>query len=248
MKKSLIIVSFLFFVLVLVSCTVNKGENQIVFPSEQPEGGNFNRPAQGEELDVSPPGFCWWRAAPRGEVNYRLRIEDESGKLVYESEVLSDPVDVPNKVLPAGNYIWTVEALDSTGSVIGSRASQDFSIVENAFELPWVDPAELLSRVPKEHPRLLFPNSKLDEIKATLDGTRSQDFKDLKKVADEALKLELMLEPDFDKYDKETEYPARRTAYRASYHEFVRQYTHGMAPLAMMYKLSGEEKYGLASK
>ena len=65
---------------------------QEAFPSAQPEDGNFNRPRSDEVLDISPPGFCWWRAAPRGEVQYRLLIESESGESVYQSGLLGDPV------------------------------------------------------------------------------------------------------------------------------------------------------------
>ena len=42
--------------------------------------------------------------------SYRLRIEDESGSSVYQSGLLGDPVHIPNKVLPAGNYRWFVDA------------------------------------------------------------------------------------------------------------------------------------------
>ncbi|MFC2080289.1 DUF4962 domain-containing protein, partial [Bacteroidota bacterium] len=151
-------------------------------------------------------------------------------------------------VLPAGNYRWLVDALNEKGKVISTRPSQNFTIGEDAFELPWVEPKELLSRVPAEHPRLLFPSARLEEIRASLEGSRSGAYEDLKKVAEEALLLEVMAEPDFDKYDRETEFPARRTAYRASYHEFTSRYNRGMVPLALMYQLSGEEKYGLAAK
>ena len=242
MKNSILIILAL--VLVNAETTVA----QVVFPSEQPENGNFNRPRSDEVLDISPPGFCWWRAAPRGEVNYRLRIESTSGESVYQSGLLSDPVHVPTKVLPAGNYRWFVDALDVRGQVITTRPVQNFTIGKDAFELPWIEPKELLSRVPTKHPRLLFPSAKLPEIRASLNGSRRDAYEDLKKVADQALKLELMSKPDFDRFDRETEYPARRTAYRASFHEFTRVYNRGMVPLALMYQLSGEEKYGLAAK
>ncbi|MEQ8880187.1 MAG: DUF4962 domain-containing protein [Cyclobacteriaceae bacterium] len=221
---------------------------QISFPKVQPENGNFNRPLAGQVLDVSPPGFCWWRAAPRGEVSYRLRIQKASGDLVYQSGLLADPVHVPDQVLPPGSYQWIVDALDQAGKVVTSRETQDFNISEDAFKLPWVQPKELLSRVPKEHPRLLFPKSRLNEIRASLNDARKQTFEDIRKTADEALRLELMEKPDFDKYDIETEYPARRTAYRASYHEFTSIYNRGMIPMALVYVLTGEEKYGLAAK
>ena len=242
MKKSILII-FAFLLLIVETHVA-----QVAFPSEQPENGNFNRPLTDEVLDISPPGFCWWRAAPRGEVNYRLRIESESDEKVYQSGLLSDPVHVPDKVLPEGGYRWFVDALNAQGQVITTRSAQHFSIGENAVELPWIEPGELLSLVPMKHPRLLFPRAKLPEIRASLDDSRRAAFEDLKKVADQALELELMAKPDFDRFDRETEYPMRRTAYRASYHEFTRIYNRGMVPLALMYQLSGEEKYGLAAK
>ena len=221
---------------------------QVAFPPEQPEDGNFNRPLPNEVLDISPPGFCWWRASPREEVHYRLLIENESDELVYQSGLLIDPVHVPDIVLKEGQYRWMVYALNDEGQVIAKRPAQSFSIEKNAFELPWIEPAELLSRVDLEHPRLLFPKSKLAEIRSSLDGSRLKAYQDLRKVADQALNLDLMLKPDFDKYDIEQEYPARRTAYRAAYHEFTRVYNRGMVPMALMYVLSGEEQYGIAAK
>jgi len=238
-------------ILIILAVLLLVGETtlaQVVFPAKQPENGNFNRPRPDEVLDISPPGFCWWRAAPHGEVNYRLSIESESGETVYQSGLLGDPVHVPDKVLPAGNYRWFVDALNARGKVITTRTVQHFSIGQNAFELPWIKPEELLSRVPTKHPRLLFPSARIPEIRASLDDSRLEAYEDLKKVADRALELELMARPDFDKFDRDTEYPARRTAYRASYHEFTRIYNRGMVPLALMYRLSGEEKYGLAAR
>ena len=77
---------------------------KISFPEKRPRGGSFSRPRNGEALTVTPPGFCWWRAAPRGQAAYRLKVLDENGSLVYASQVLSDPVAVPERVLPAGDY------------------------------------------------------------------------------------------------------------------------------------------------
>ncbi len=231
----------------LLSCN-SEPSLQLTFPTEQPDNGNFNRPLPGQILDVSPPGFCWWRAAERGSVSYQLRIEDLSGNHVYESPLLNDPVHVPEQVFPEGQYRWFVDAINPDGNVVGTRPEQKFTIGSDAFELPWIEPGALLSKVPAEHPRLLFPKARLDDIRGSLTGSRSEAYSDLKKVADEALGLDLMAKPDFDKYDIETEYPARRTAYRAAYREFTRIYNRGMVPLALMYVLSGEEHYGLAAK
>ncbi len=231
--------------LVVTSCL---NEDQIVFPVEQPDNSNFNRPLPNEILDISPPGFCWWRAAPVGSVHYQLRVQTTEGEHVYTSELLEDPVHVPGQVFSAGNYIWEVDALDTSGKILATRGAEKFTIGEEALELPWIEPGELLSRVPLDHPRLLFLKTQMPEIHRTLNNSRSSAYKDLRIIADQALELGLMPKPDFDKYDRDTEYAMRRTAYRASYREFTRVYHRGMIPLALMYLLSGEEKYGLAAK
>jgi len=248
------------------------------FPATRPENGNFNRPEPGEELDISPPGFCWWRAAEAGKVSYRLRILDARQKEVYVSPALQDPAHVPDKILPPGKYAWIVQALapsnpsdqsDSSdksdkstvsipsitsissivsAKVLAERAASSFTILENAIPLPWVSPRELLGRAPREHPRLLFLKAKLPEIRQTLGASRKAAFDSLKAAADKSLSLPLMKKPDFDKYVDRKDYAAKRTAYKEAYSQFESIYNGGAVPMALMYALTGETKYGEAAK
>jgi hypothetical protein len=220
----------------------------VVFPDRQPKNGNFNRPLPDQVSDVSPPGFCWWRAGARDEVFYRLTIKDDRGLTAYRSDTLRDPVDVPDRVLAAGSYVWTVEAITADGDVLAERAAQRFSIAPGARPLPWESPESLLAKVPAEHPRLLFTKEQLFEVRASLDTSRKVAFEELMRRADAALNLPLMDKPDFDRFDRETEYPARRTAYRAAYHEFTRVYHGGMTPMALAYLLTGDRAYGERAK
>ncbi|MBM3855171.1 MAG: DUF4962 domain-containing protein, partial [Verrucomicrobia bacterium] len=228
-------------------CAAGAGP-RIAFPDTQPRDGSFNRPLPGESLDVSPPGFNWWRAGPRDEVFYRLKVADDSGRTVYESARLRDPVDVPDRLLPPGAYTWTVEAVDRAGAGAARRPAQTFTIQPAPLPLPWVAPATLLARVPAAHPRLLFPRAILPAVRATLGTTRRAAFEELRRHAQAALPLPVMVKPDFDRYDARTQYPARRTAYRAAYHEFTRTYLDGMTPMALTYLLTGERAYGERAK
>ncbi|MEX0324279.1 MAG: DUF4962 domain-containing protein [Puniceicoccaceae bacterium] len=215
------------------------------FPEERPSNGSYQRPREGQVMEISPPGFCWWRAGKRDQVYYVLRVQTEGGKQVYKSSPLRDPVHVPETVFKPGAYKWTVDAVDKKGKVLDTRAFASFSIRDGFFEQPWIAPAKLLARVPGKHPRLLFPADQLDDIRATLGTTRREAFENLRKAADSALKLSAPEEPDYD----EIEDPAvRRMAYKETFARLRGYHQRGMDPLALMYLLSGDKKYGLKAK
>ena len=58
---------------------------QVAFPEQRPPNANFNRPTDGAVLDISPPGFCWWRAGLRDRVHYQLTIRTEHGTTLFIS-------------------------------------------------------------------------------------------------------------------------------------------------------------------
>lgn len=232
----------------LAGCGSTPQESNLSFPSEQPDGGNFNRPAEGEILDVSPPGFCWWRAGKKGKVAYQVRIYSEEGGMIHRSPRLEDPVYVPDAVLETGKYTWRVDALDTKGNVVDTRKASHFVIAAGAASLPWVDPVELLGRVPPSHPRLLFPEDILPRIREDIQTSLMEPYNAIKKAADEALGLRLMDKPLWDTLTGEDNYPAMRFAYRESFHLSRQIYTNGVLPMALAYLISRDKKYGEAAK
>jgi len=218
------------------------------FPNTRPKNGNFNRPVQDEICDVSPPGFCWWRVGERGKVFFRLIVSDAQGNEVYRSSLLDEPAHIPDIILPAGKYSWIVEAIESGANVIDIRPSTNFIISEDAIPFPWIDPEILLKKIPKTHPRLLFPGNNLVDIHERIFKIQKDDVVRLKSEADKVLNKPLVNKPDFDKYTSKKEYATKRTAYRKAYHEVGDTYLGGVIPLALTYLLTQEEKYGQAAK
>lgn len=245
MPRLLVLLVAALFVLPWPASVAGAAKTAPRFPAERPTGACYPRPLDGQTLDVSPPGFCWWPAARRGEVRYRLKILDSAGKTAYESPAIDDPAHVPTVALPAGRYTWTVEALDRQGKPCDRRAAQSFTIAERAFAQPWVPARELLARVPTEHPRLIFPKAELAEVQATLATTRKEPYEVLIRAARGALKLEPPPEPD---YDQLTDPSQRRMAYQDSFGLLRRYHTDGMVHLSLAYLLSGERRYGDAAK
>ena len=217
----------------------------MTFPKNRPERACYPRPRQEETVDVTPPGFCWWRVAERDKVRYRLKVMHDCGSIAYESPMLDDPVHVPTQTLAPGRYTWVVEAFDAQGQRIDTREPWTFSVVENPVEQPWVSADELIARVPAEHPRVLFPSATLDEVRDSLGTTRRAAFESLKRQADRSLKLKIPREPDYDKIEDAAE---RRLAYVSSFRKMRHYHTGGMLHLALMYLMTGERNYGEKAK
>ena len=213
------------------------------FPKTRPQATNYIRPRNNETLTISPPGFCWWRAAERGACEYRLVVK-HNGSPHYTSPLTPEPLHIPDVVFPEGHYTWYIEAI-TNNTVQATSDTQSFTISENAVHQPWVDPKILLNHVPKEHPRLFFLASQLDDVRATLTTTRAEAFQALKQEADMGLTLDLIAEPDYDQIQDPSE---RRLAYHACFQTTRKVHDQGMRSMALMYLLTGEQKYGNHAK
>ena len=145
------------------------------FPTVRPSGANFVRPLQDEIVELSPPGFSWWRASDRGACHYKLVVE-RAGATYYESPELKDPIHVPVKVFSPGAYHWLVQAVDGD-SVKAESERRSFTVSESASEQLWPDPADLLANIPAERPRLFFLASQMDAVRESLTTTRSGAYK-----------------------------------------------------------------------
>jgi len=225
--------------------TVASGKKEIKFPDTRPKGGNFVRPEAGQILDVSPPGFSWWRAAPRGEASYQLLVFSEKSDTIYARSDLQDNNHVPDRVFPAGDYTWIVEAYDDMRNKEDTRKFGSFHIQNNSAGNPWIPPGELLAKVPEGHPRLLFRRDQLDDIRSTLQTTRKEAYTDLIKQADEYLGMEAPPEPDYDQIEDR---PRRRLAYFESFQLMRRYHLGAMMHTALAYLMTGREDYGETAK
>ena len=225
--------------------TLALGKKEINFPDTRPQGGNFVRPEAGQILDVSPPGFSWWRAAPRGEASYRLLVISSDSDTIYARSDLIDNNHVPDSVFPAGDYKWFVEAYDDKGNKKDDRKFGSFRIQKNSAENPWIPPGELLAKVPESHPRLLFRQDHLEDIRSTLQSTRKEAYTDLIEQADEYLGTEAPPEPDYDQIEDKAR---RRLAYFESFGLMRRYHLGAMMHTALAYLMTGREDYGATAK
>jgi len=221
------------------------GKLEIAFPDTRPQGGNFVRPEAYQILSVSPPGFSWWRAAASGEATYCLHVISADGDTIYSSSGLQDNNHVPDVVLPAGKYTWIVEAIDHNGQKKDSRVFGSFEIADDPAGNPWISADKLLSKVPRGHPRLLFPQDQLDEIRNTLKTSRKEAFTDLMRRAEIHLGKNAPPEPDYDRIEDHFE---RRLAYKVCFGNMRQYHLEAMMHTALAYLMTGRKEFGETAK
>ena len=103
------------------------------FPTTRPNGANYIRPRANEVMAITPPGFCWWRAAERGACRYRL-VVTRGGAAHYASPLTPDPLHVPDVPFPPGPYAWHVEAVAPDGTVGAVSEARAFAVAEGAAD------------------------------------------------------------------------------------------------------------------
>jgi len=203
----------------------------------------FPRPHDGAEVKISPVGLAWLPCP--GAVGYRVEILDAGGQRVYSKNAGKDPVHCPDRVLPPGRYTWDVVALNNRGAEIARHGKRRFTILDGAAELPWIDPKEILRRAPEGHPRILFPRSRLDNVRATLSTTRAKSWRACKAAADRALSKGV---PDFPTYHRIEDAGTRRLEY-GKYFSYFRGYVDSaLMHLALAHLMTEDGKYADAAK
>ena len=203
----------------------------------------FPRPGDGAELAISPVGLAWLPCPVA--VDYRVDIFERNGSRIYSRNVGKDPVHLPERVFPEGDYTWDVIALNEKGTDIARRGKQSYRILPGAAKLPWIEPRELLSRVPAEHSRILYPRADLDRIRATLSSTRAKSWKAVRAAANKALSKGV---PEFPKYHHIEDAGTRRLEY-GRYFSYFRGYVDGaLMNLSLAFLMTEDDKYARAAK
>jgi len=207
------------------------------------DGMLFPRPDDGVLVRITPPGLAWLPA--EGASGYRVEIRNDGGALVYDKTIGSDPSHLPDRALEPGNYTWDVVALDAQGKDAARRGKLSFTIPDGAPELPWVEPEVLLSRVPKEHSRLLYMRKDLPALRKTLQTTRSRAWESCLRAAERALDKPA---PKYPKYHLLEDPKRVRLEYSRYFGDFRGYINSALMSLSLAFLMTEEAKYADAAK
>jgi hypothetical protein len=201
-------------------------------------------PAQGESLEVTPPGFSW---RPQKEV---VAWEIECGRgtnlndVDYHADSIRYNVHCPARVFAPGQYTWHYRGCDKNGKVTAWSTPRTFTIAAKARSLPMPPREELLGRIAKSHPRIFFRPEDLPRLRELARGPLKDSYAKLVVQCDKYLRNPPPTAEPL-KYDDTT--PSRSEPWRERWWG-NRMYTiaalDGAAILAFTYRLGGKEEYG----
>lgn len=128
------------------------------FPTQRTDARQiFPYPAEGARVEETPPCFSWLMTD--GENTYRITVKNAEGAIVWQGETNKNSI-VPDRVFPAGEYLWNIETEES------ARGWQTFSVSDKAviFLRPAAD--QVFNSVPAKRPRHLFYREDIAKIRA----------------------------------------------------------------------------------
>ena len=194
-------------------------------------------PAIGQRVGVTPPPFIW---VPSGrKATYALQVstsKDFPPEKTRTYRKIAISVYVPSEPLPAGAWFWRYGV--ETGKTTVWGKARPFNVDASARAFPLPDFKDLVARVPKRHPRLLFPGRHLQRIRAAARGELKRDVDRLVASARGAIGEQLVAEPPRPKSGSE-----RVTVMRTTRPPMDR-----MEQCALAYLLTGDRPLGLEAK
>ncbi|MDX1285432.1 MAG: DUF4962 domain-containing protein, partial [Draconibacterium sp.] len=209
-----------------------------------PESGEINYyPEDGEIVASNPPPFMWLPVD--GAQSYFIQYSSSSDfepENTAEVSGLKITVHTPTEVMQPGSWFWRYGYIDKGQKKVSKTRS--FKIPAKAVVFPFVPVEKVLSKIPKEHPRLHFSPELVKKIRNDKKGRFDHITKEEISKADEILKMN---EPLFQEPKMWDEYDDYRPVYNKAWRS-MRPYTQRMVTCALAYLYTGEQRYANEAK
>ena len=202
------------------------------------------RPAEGSAVEANPPGFVWRPQKDAAMYFLECASDADFSNDVYRVETLWLNTHCPPKTLAAGKHFWRYGYVDQKGQRSQWSEVRSFTIPAGAAEFPMPPMAELIARIPKQHPRLFLRPEELEQIRRDIKGPLRERWQQLVRDADRLVANPppsdepLKYEPGWKLGDPQ--WLERWWGNR----EKVIKTLDGAATLAFAYMITGDKKYG----
>jgi len=109
-------------------------------------------------------------------------------QIEYRAEGITLPVHCPPRAFPAGKYVWRYRGVDKAGQLTDWSQSRRFVVPADAVKMPMPTREELLSRVPKSHPRLFVRPEDLPKLRQLAAGPMKDRYEQLVRRCEKLLR------------------------------------------------------------
>jgi hypothetical protein len=169
-------------------------------------------------------------------------------RIEYRMKNLEFNVHCPPRTFAPGKYTWRYRGRDKNGRFTNWSKARTFTIAPGAAEMPMPARDELITRIPKVHPRLFMRPENLDNLRESARGDLKAEYNELVKDCERILSSP----PPTKEPPKYPEGIVRGSDPWRDIWWGNRRYTskalNSAATLAFTRLLGGREKYGLEAK
>ena len=199
-------------------------------------------PAHNSTVTTTPPAFVWLPPKTRPK-QYLLEVSRDKGFEKGDTLKVSASISVhiPTKPLDAGTWHWRVGVALPDKAVAWSK-TRTFTVAEKAERWPFPEMDALIAKVPKEHPRLLFPREHLARAREHTKKLTKRELESLLRTAKRCIGEDLVPEPDWLKKGPE------RGPHCIKIMRETRPPMDRMEQCALAYLLSGDKAVGQEAK
>ncbi len=222
---------------ILCLVLVDAAYSAVVLDAEPKETQKPYSPAMGQTVAVNPPPFIWIPAPTASEYSLQISADrsfPKDGTKTFRGIQLN--VFVPGKPLEPGEWFWRYGVKTDDGYEYGK--ARPFNVAKGTREFPFPDFAEVLKRVPKEHPRVILTGEHLERVRRLAKGDLKSGVDSLIRLAKSHVGEVLVAEPP-----KPTSGPEMVNVMRTT-----RGPMDVMETCALAYLLTGEKGLGLEAK
>ncbi len=194
MKKQflLLLTSFILFLLCLQSLLFSSDANKdhTIPLDERPsvEGEWGYRPANDFISGVNPPSFTW--CPMKNITQWELTVREiDTNRIIYHRDEIDLSTHTPSVVFSSGKKLaWKYRGRDEKGRNSVWSQERNFMISPTAQTFPLPPRSELMSRIPKEHPRLFVRPELIEKYRLLARTTDHQEYEELVKQCDSILR------------------------------------------------------------
>ncbi|MBI9015909.1 MAG: DUF4962 domain-containing protein [Phycisphaerae bacterium] len=205
------------------------------------------RPFDGQKAETNPPSFCW---RPMKGMQWQLQCASDElfNNIEYEISNWQFNVHCPAKVFKPGKFYWRYRGTDSKGNITNWSVARSFIINPTAVEFPMPTKSELLSKIPKQHPRLFVRPENIPALQAAAKGNLNKQYKELAKQCEKLLKNPPSTQepPKYTKNEPSGSDPWRKVWW--GNRDYTIRVLNAAATLGFTYQLDGNKKFGNEAK